>query len=242
MKKVGIDGCKYGWIAACYDDEQVLLFKDITQLMIHYANGYTLLIDIPIGLASKKCKPRTCEKDARKALPTGKKSSIFPVPCREALHAGSYCEANTVNKLILGSGLSIQSWGIMPKIKEVDDMLIHNPLIRPHVKESHPEIAFQFLNRGIPLRYTKKSAEGINERLTILNMHDARSENLYNKALVNFRRKQVAKDDILDAMCLALMQQVINLLPDNYSLSCYASKPPYDEEGIEMAIYYGVER
>lgn len=242
MKAVGIDGCKAGWIAACYEDEKVLLFSTLEKLVNHYADGYIFLIDIPLGLASEKFKPRTCEEQARRVLPANKKSSVFPVPCREALYALTYAEANDLNKKILGKGISKQSWFIMPKIKEANDFLICNPDIKSRLKESHPEIAFQFLNDGKPLIHRKKTPEGVAERLRIVSKLDDRSEMLYVKALLGYRRYEVAKDDILDALCLALMQQVITANPDKYVLSSFPSNPSLDDKGIEMAIYYGVER
>ena len=239
MKTAGIDSCKYGWVAASYNDGQVLVFKTIAEILDHYKDDYAFLIDIPIGLSGENRNNRTCEKEARTALPANKKSSIFPVPCREALHAGSYNEANAINKAILGRGLSKQSWFIMPKIKEVDDLLIQDPDVRLQIHESHPEIGFQFLNGNAPLLYTKKTIEGIAERLSILTMHNHRSESLYKKALLQYKRNQVAKDDILDALCLALMQDVIHSQPNKYKMCRFASNPLHDEHGIEMAIYYG---
>lgn len=247
MKSVGIDGCKAGWVTACYEDEEILLFKTIEEVVKHYGNGYELLIDIPIGLASEDCKIRNCEKEARAALQGTRKSSVFSVPCREALHARSYTEkkhledyskTNEVNKNILGKGLSVQSYSIMPKIKEVDDFLILNPEIRQRLKESHPEIAFQFLNYK-ELNYNKKSKEGIKERLEILTRLKKQSETLYHKAVANYLRKQVAKDDILDALCLTLTKHLVLTQPDNYTMASFPSDPLHDEEGIEMAIYYG---
>jgi predicted RNase H-like nuclease len=250
MKAVGIDGCKYGWVAACYDEEQVALFKDINELTARYGNDYTLLIDMPIGLASANSNPRTCETEARKALSGTKKSSIFPVPCREALQERSYpdkhlkdfLKTRESNRNVLGVGISIQSYCIMPKIKEVDDFIIKHPGVRQRLKESHPEIAFQFLNNGLPLLHGKKRPEGIAERLSILANHDNRSGTLYAKALTDYRRYKVAKDDILDALCLALMQQVIAANPDKFLLSSFPANPSLDEQGIEMAIYYGINR
>lgn len=250
MKAVGIDGCKAGWVTACYEDEQVLFFKTIDEVVEHYGNGYKLLIDIPIGLASAGTT-RNCESKAREKLQGARKSSVFPVPCRESLglYEAGHTNASEKNKDVLGIGMSIQSYSIMPKIKEVDDFLIkmkknQTSNMSQHIRESHPEIAFHFLNDRKPLKYKKKSKEGINERLTILNMydekykHDERSERLYKAGLTLDKRKNIAKDDIIDALCLALTQHLVLTYPDKYILSSFASNPLLDEKGIEMAIYY----
>ena len=238
MKAVGIDGCKHGWVAACYDEEKVLLFKNIDDVVAYYGNDSKYLIDIPIGLASKKMPVRTCEKQARTVLPVKRKSSVFAVPCRETLSAFDYPKGNEINRSILGCGISKQSWFILPKIKEIDDLLFDKPDIRSIIKESHPEIAFQFLNGGFYLMHTKKSEEGRAERLAILNRHNTKSEQLFEEALRSYKRKEVAEDDILDALCLSLTQSLIISQPA--SRRAIPMHPEFDERGIGMGIYYAV--
>lgn len=238
MKAVGIDGCKYGWVVACYNEEQVLLFKNIDDVIAYYGNDAKYLIDIPIGLASKKMPFRNCEKQARAVLSVKRKSSVFAVPCRETLSAVDYPEANEINRSILGCGISKQSWFILPKIKEVDNLLFDKPEIRSIIKESHPEIAFQFLNGGFYLMHTKKSEEGRTERLAILNRHDTKSGQLFEEALRSYKRKEIAEDDILDALCLSLTQSLIISQPA--SRRAIPMHPEFDEQGIGMGIYYAV--
>lgn len=242
MKAIGIDGCKLGWVAASYDSGDVLIFKTINDVIAHYKDDYIILIDMPIGLASTKNKIRTCEKEARRALPVKKKSSVFPVPCREALSADNYADANEINKKTVSCGISKQSWFIMHKIKEVDDLLIDSPNLQAKIKESHPEIAFQFLNDCNYLINNKKSAEGIAERLTILMKHNDKTEALYNRALLDNKQngitKYVAKDDILDALCLAVTLNILLSQPDNSAERLFSANQITDEHGIEMAIYH----
>jgi len=236
MIAVGIDGCRYGWVTACYDDSEVLIFKTINDVIEHYGDSYSFLIDIPIGLASEKCKTRTCEKAARAVLPINRKSSVFSIPCRETLTAAGYAKANGINRQIMGCGISKQTWFIMPKIKELDDVLLSNIDMRLRFKESHPEIAFQFLNGGSPLLHNKKMADGVNERLAILMRYNERSESLFQKAVSNYKRPEVARDDILDALCLALTCALMTEASDR--VRRFESTPLLDEHGIEMAIYY----
>ncbi|MFW0715008.1 DUF429 domain-containing protein [Pedobacter sp. N23S346] len=237
-KAVGIDGCKYGWIAACHEDGTIEIFQTIAEVWDHFGSDCDFLIDMPIGLPSAKIPQRTCEQEARATLPKGRKSSLFPVPCREAFAAETYQEANEMNRRILGKGLTKQTWFIMPKIKELDHLLIRNDQAKLKFKESHPEIAFQFLNAGKPLLTNKKTNEGIQERLQILQKHHPETEQLYRVAFQKFKRAQVAADDILDSLCLSIMQVKIQ---DNSKAGIrhtFPEKPITDEFGIEMAIYY----
>ncbi len=54
------------------------------------------------------------------------------------------------------------------------------------------------------MSHSKKTKEGIGERLGVLNGIDRKSQEIYEKALSKYQRKAVAKDDIIDALVLAL--------------------------------------
>ena len=82
------------------------------------------------------------------------KSSIFNAPIRDVLKAKSYNEANTISKN-KGLGISKQSWNLVPKINELDQIL--QIKIRPQIYESHPELCFQIMNDGA-LKFSKKDA------------------------------------------------------------------------------------
>jgi len=237
-KAVGIDGCKFGWIAACYEEVTIKIFSTISELWNYYGNDYNFLIDMPMGLPSAQIPHRTCEEFARLILPREKKSSLFPVPCREAFEAITYPEANEMNRRVLGKGLTKQTWFIMPKIKTLDELLIKNEAAKLRFKESHPEIAFQLLNNGQPLVMGKKTNGGILERLAILQNHKPETERIYKDALLRFKRAEVAADDILDALCLSLMQTKIQEAWPSGICHTFPPQPATDSFAIEMAIYY----
>ena len=78
-----------------------------------------ILIDIPIGLKTGGSGERLSDLGARSIL-KARKSSIFPVPCREAIYAKTYKEACEVNERLTGKRISKQAWNIVPKIRDVD--------------------------------------------------------------------------------------------------------------------------
>ena len=236
MNFIGVDGCKADWISVCFETEEILVFKNIKQLVSQYQDNFLIFIDIPIGLASAKNKIRNCEIEARKLLISKRKSSIFPVPCRESRNEKNYKEAREINFKVLGRGISKQTWFIMPKIKELDGFLIDNRSSRSAIKESHPELSFKFLNKSVPLKHSKKTQNGIAERLKMLMSYNQRSSEIFKKALRTYMRKEVAKDDILDAMCLAISAKLSERSGHNIPANHMT-----DEFGIEMAINYGVE-
>ncbi|OCA98706.1 DUF429 domain-containing protein [Clostridium beijerinckii] len=53
----------------------------------------------------------------------GKTSSIFNTPCRQATYAENYTKAIEENKANLGAGLSLLSYVICGKIREIDNVI-----------------------------------------------------------------------------------------------------------------------
>lgn len=206
---VGVDGCRAGWFAVALPvrgEPLFGLFSSLEDLWTAWGDeSERLFIDIPIGLPS--AAPRRCDIEARRLLPKGRKSSVFPVPCREAVHLSgnrtAYTRACDINRIALGRGLSRQAWNICPKIAEVDRFLVATKSARARVHESHPELVFMGLNRGRAMRWGKKSGAGREERLAVLTTRLGEARSVLETALRSHRRGEVTADDILDAMALA---------------------------------------
>ena len=102
------------------------------------------------------------------------------------------------------------------------------------VREMHPELAFWALNDRKPLHFGKKTREGAEERLEILTRFLPFAEDCYKNALNTYKRKDVAADDILDAMVGAVTAMHfpgIKTLPEN---------PIKDDEGLAMEMVYAL--
>ena len=68
--------------------------------------------------------------------------------------------------------------------------------------------------------------------MDVLSKHYRDTVNIYNKALNEFLRKEVAKDDIVDAMAAA----VTACCPDN--LRTLPADPERDAKGLPMEMVY----
>ena len=146
----------------------------------------------------------------------------------------SHKKKSQINKKIENKSLSLQSLLISPKIREVDQFLIKQS---EHIEiyESHPEFCFRNLSKNQKiLKSNKKTKEGIAERLGILKSYDQQLISLYNTLLNQTKRKDAKKDDIIDAICLCL----VNRLGGENGFSYLLNENPYDEHGIEMKIIY----
>lgn len=237
MKSIGIDGCRSGWISV-NSDMEIHRFDTILELTDFYGENCFYLIDIPIGLVNQTSTERACEKLMRQILQGSRKSSVFNVPCREALQAINFEDANRINRLVLGKGISKQSYFIFNKILEVDIFLRERNSKNIKLNESHPEVAFHFLNSGKSIKFNKKTKEGLAERLHVLELYDKRVIHTFDDSVKKFLRKEVAKDDIVDAMCLAITG---NSLP-NRVIQTLPQKIELDHCGLQMGINYSIEK
>ena len=200
---VGVDGCPGGWIAIRHSGA-FQLCSNFQDLVAAFPDAL-LYVDIPMGLPS--AVPRSLEAKARRLM-ASRRSSIFSIPCRDAVYAGSYKEACEINAKCFGKRLSLQAWHICKKIREVDQVLLAAPDLHSQIYESHPELTFQELNGGQPLRASKKTPDGIEERLCLLNAYLPAADLLFQTILCEYPRKQVGRDDIVDALALVVTGKV----------------------------------
>lgn len=209
------------------------IFKTIDELVHAHKTAVLILVDIPIGLPDKGCVNRPCDSLARRVL-GNRASSVFPVPCRSAAYAENIANARNLNIEEIGVSLSAQAWGICRKIAEVDKFLLANPDSRSIVREMHPEVCFWGLNGGRPMRHSKKTQEGGAERLELLESVDSRVGALYQRVITETLRKQVQRDDVLDALvgCVTGMAQATG------DLMQLKGTPVKGGEGLPMEMVY----
>ena len=222
-----LDGCKGGWFAVWGDGGQNWtfgVFPDFALLWRELNHTALVVIDIPFGLPSNG--PRACDIEARRLLGRPRASSVFPAPSREAVSAASYEEASDANREILGKGITKQCWGICPKIREVDELLRADGKARAVVREGHPEVSFLTF-AGRPMAHRKGRREGVEERLGVLRRRWPAVDALFEKAMQTCRRKDVGRDDILDAAALYLTAAA-------GSLGAIPAQRERDSEGLPM--------
>ena len=165
----------------------------------------TIAVDMPIGLSPNG--KRTCDQDARRLLGAGRASSIFTPPIPEVLVAENYEEARqiSIEHHPERKSLSIQAFGILPKIREVRATV--TPELQERVFEVHPEVCFAAL-AGQPIREDKKGPIGYDVRRALLEpvfdmeipaWDDMRKWVAANR-LDNVSLRGPGPDDVLDAM------------------------------------------
>jgi predicted RNase H-like nuclease len=194
---LGADGCKGGgWTVAMIDGEGALRWHAArdTAAVLELADEHdadAVALDVPIGLPALGGR-RACD-DLTRARLGPRRSSVFAAPPREVLACGSYAQARP-----LAPSLSAQAFGLVPRIREVDDELrARGPEVHRRVVECHPELAFAAMAAGRSLA-TKKTAAGALQRIALL------EEALDGRLPVDVPAV-ASLDDALDAAACALV-------------------------------------
>lgn len=236
---VGIDGCKYGWIAVKIgEDTQFSISKhsDFTSIFKEYPDAEKYLVDMVIGLADEN-HSREVEVLARQKLKPKRTSSVFTPPCRAAVYEKSYEAAKEKNIAILGKSFSIQAWNIVPKMREVDEFILRNKDYKNRIFEAHPEVCFASLNNQIPMIFKKKEKVGIEERINLLQSIFPKSKEIFEQGNTQFLKKEVKSDDLVDSLGLA----VTGYLGLKYGFDfLFPKEKKQDIYGLEMNMIFFV--
>ncbi len=198
---LGVDGCRAGWlvVGASLDlsGEFGHLSWSLELEAASFIDADLVAIDMPMGLAADG--PRACDQQAR-ALLGSRRSSVFASPVRAALGAIDYPEACGLSFAVSGRKLSKQTYNLLPKIRQLDQLLLADPRRSDRVHEVHPELAFSQWNAGEPMAHAKKTAAGAAQRQALV---EDKFPGLARKIRAGVARSQLADDDILDAIaCL----------------------------------------
>ncbi len=229
----GVDGAPGGWAVVIKDGHRLITRKvaSLSDLLDGDLDFDIIAVDVPIGLLDAyEVGGRACDRAARQLLGRSRGSSVFPAPVRPVLAAASWEEACIRSRASAphGKAISKQTFGILPKIKEVDELLQTRHQLREVVREAHPEVCFSELV-GNPMTYRKASILGREERRRAL-MRPFPELQVIEKT---GRDQGLPIEDILDATvacwsALRLIEGRARSLPDAVS---------HDATGLPMAIW-----
>ena len=156
MVVLGVDGCPGGgWVGALVSARTVRLLALPDARAVLAVDAEAIAIDIPIGLPDSG--PRRSDVAARRLLGS-RGVCVFPAPVRAVLTADSYADACAAARRASGRALSRQTWGIVPRIADLDRRLGTRPgLLDRRVIEAHPELSFltwHGTNQPLPAKKT----------------------------------------------------------------------------------------
>lgn len=233
---IGVDGCRGGWFFVRWraGTADFGITADLRELF-NGCSSARIAIDMPIGLRERRGGMRHCDRDARRLL-GAKRASVFSPPLRGALKKQTHARASAWQKERCGKGLSIQSFNIAPKIAEVDALLRASLAARSALFEAHPELCFYALNDAAPVLASKKTDAGAGFRMRLLQAVIPEASDILNQALERYRRKDVARDDIVDALVLL---HVARTPPERTQSIPLAAET--DAKGLDMKMTFAAE-
>jgi predicted RNase H-like nuclease len=227
----GVDGTPGGWAVIIMQAGRSVIRKvaALSSILDGGTDFDIIAIDIPIGLLDAyESGVRACDRAARKFLGKPRSSSIFPAPVRPVLAATSWDDACVCSRASAphGKSLTKQTFAILPKIREVDEILQMRPELREVVRD--PEVSFCEL-AGEPMKYHKASVSGREERRRALSRSFPELHVIEKRG----RDQGVPVEDILDATvaswsALRLAGGKGRSLPPAF---------PLDSTGLPMAIW-----
>ncbi len=221
---LGVDACKSGWIGITLTGGAATAHfaRSIEELAKAAGDVAVTAIDMPIGLPDRGV--RQADLAARDFL-RARRSSVFMTPVRATLGVSPHEKASAVNREHTGQGMSIQAYGLLPKIAQVDAWL---PSARGRVVEVHPEVSFTELAGPDTDLEPKKTWAGANQRAALLTAAGFDLATTFGDA-----GRRAAVDDLLDAAVAAWTAHRV-LTGAAISLP---TTPETFSDGIEAAIW-----
>jgi predicted RNase H-like nuclease len=192
VRVLGVDGVKARWVIVALVGgrfERAFVVDRLADLAGEEAAA--IGVDVPIGLVEAGW--READLDARRLL-GNRRSSLFMTPPRAAVRAQTFEAAlATCRERTGGVGLSIQAFGLFPKIVEAEAARAADP----RLFEAHPELSFRELGGGV-MRYPKRSWNGMDERRRALY-----AAGIVLDEQLDGAAGLVPPDDLLDAAAVA---------------------------------------
>src|SRR5579884_456236 len=162
----GVVACPSGWLVAgaklqgvTTAPETPFVVRTFLEVLDARPAYNVLAVAAPIGLPDEPTPGgRTCDREARRLVGRRRGGAIASPPSRAEL------------ALLRNGGGEVHVSAVTRRMAthfgEVDDAL--SPYWQRSVFEVHPELSFLQLNGDEPMQFPKHSAEGIDERRTLL--------------------------------------------------------------------------
>ena len=240
MWVAGVDGCPAGWMAvfARRDRPEAprrRVLPSFAEVLDAPENPALVAVDMPIGLTDRTEGPGRLPEQLVRPLLGGRQSSVFSMPSRAAVHAQDYAEACALARASSHPprAVSIQGYGLFPRVRELDGLLRARRDLIGRVYEVHPEVAFWSMNGEQALAEPKKLknvpyAPGLALRRELL-LAAGLGRNLVDVA----PPAGAAADDLVDA----LAGLVVALAIAEGRARSYPDPPERDPHGLPIAIW-----
>jgi predicted RNase H-like nuclease len=235
LRIAGVDGCRAGWFVVIHDLGTGAVshhtVPDFGVVLRSCAGVAALGVDMPIGLMERAERGgRPPDRLARDRLKPYRSSSVFSPPCRPALgfHVYEEAAAATITHSVGRVGLTQQSFGLFPKLRQVDDLV--TPEIQEIVHEVHPELCFALMNGDRPLEASKRTPAGQLARVELLR---GAGFDISAKSVKRLAVAGVGRVDVLDAYAVCWTAARIA----RGEAERLSGEPSRDSRGLRMELW-----
>lgn len=226
----GVEPCPGGWLVAAgklvgsqLAPEEPRVVKSFRDIVENIPNYTVIAAHIQIGLPSKPMRGgRTCDRQARQILGWPRMAAVSSAPATASLAAlNNYDRAAKLN----GGHLDVVTWQLLPKIAEVAEVV--QPYHQRMLYEVQPELVFHHLNSDHPLKRSKRTPAGVEEREALLRQRVPSSVRVLDAKV-----RGASKRHLVDACAdLWSARRILGKgairLPEN---------PEWNDEGLRMEI------
>jgi predicted RNase H-like nuclease len=220
----GVVPCPGGWLVAGAKLQGITLSAEAPQVfrtlldVLDYKPAYQIIsLAAPIGLPDVPVPGgRHCDQDARRLIGWPRNGAIVSPPARSVLR-----------DMAAGIDVSLSAVGrrLVARFAEVDEDI--EPYWQRTVFEVHPELSFFQLNEDQPLRFSKHTHAGVDERTELLKARLPGVERILTARLSGAKAPHL----IDSAVCLWTARRIaaraVSRLPEN---------PEWDSAGLRMEI------
>jgi predicted RNase H-like nuclease len=201
---------------ATFAPQKPVLYDSFADVLSERPAFSTIVVNVPIGyLDAPGDQARTCDREARSLL--GRRAStIQNAPTRASLFDGVDWRKDHLDAITAM---------MLPRYREVAAEM--SPFRQRVVYEGHPELSFYQLNGNKPLRWSKKSERGYQERRAIL---EKKIQGIRN--LIDVDESQIPGKYLLDVAALLWTARRVY----GHAAKRLPSDGEWDSEGLRMEL------
>lgn len=224
----GVVPTKAGWVVASAKLQGIQMYPNQPELLpeladvLDYRPSFRVIaLAAPVGLLEEPVEGgRACDREARQLIGFPRAGAIPTPPVRKALQASSYEDAAR-----LSGGMGAVTWGLLDRFAEVDRELA--PYRQRTIFEVQPELSFFQLNDDTPMRFSKRSHIGMEERKELLKGRIQGMERIVDAEIDKVKPWQL----IDAAACLWTTRRIASR-----AMTRIPEDPEWDETGLRMEL------
>jgi predicted RNase H-like nuclease len=222
----GTTPCAGGWLVASaklqgatFAPEDPWVRTAFIDILDERPSFSVVALNVPIGyLDTARPGGRTCDRVARSLLGARRGAAVHSAPIRAVLESDGEGGPDALDAI---------SHRLLPRYREVAGEMA--PYLQRNIYEVHPELSFYQINGDQPLRWSKRTAAGRDERRALLIKRIPGVVRILNADL-----KGVPTSHLLDAAAMLWTARRVS----GRSAARIPEDPEWDSQGLRMEMVF----